>query len=57
MQLLAPIPFLVIERVPARYLWRYPLLAVFALLWLPVRLIARRATGWYHTPHQGVSSR
>ena len=56
-QLLAPIPFLVIERVPARYLWRYPLLAVFALLWLPVRLIARRATGWYHTPHEGVSSR
>lgn len=53
-QFLAPIPFLVREGVPAKYLWRYPLLAVFALLWLPVRVVARRATGWYHTPHRGT---
>lgn len=50
-QVLAPIVFLIRDRVPARYLWRYPLLVVFGLAWLPVRLMSWRVRGWYHTPH------
>jgi cellulose synthase/poly-beta-1,6-N-acetylglucosamine synthase-like glycosyltransferase len=50
-QVLAPIAFLVRDRVPARYLWRYPLLVVFGLAWLPVRLMSWRVRSWYHTPH------
>lgn len=50
-QVLAPIVFLIRDRVPARYLWRYPLLVVFGLAWLPVRLMSSRVRGWYHTPH------
>jgi len=50
-QVLLPIVFLVRDRVPGRYLWRYPLLVVFGLLWLPVRLMSSRVRGWYHTPH------
>lgn len=50
-QVLLPIVFLVRDRVPARYLWRYPLLVVFGLLWLPVRLMSSLVRGWYHTPH------
>jgi cellulose synthase/poly-beta-1,6-N-acetylglucosamine synthase-like glycosyltransferase len=50
-QVFAPILFLVRDRVPARYLWRYPLLVVFGLAWLPVRLMSSRVRGWYHTPH------
>lgn len=56
-QVAAPLPFLMRERVPARYLWRYPLLAVFGLVWVPARFVARRLTGWYHTPHKGGASR
>ena len=52
-QLLAPIAFLARDGVPGRYLWRYPLLTVFGLLWIPVRVLARFRGGWYHTPHQG----
>lgn len=51
-QVLAPIAFLIRDRVPARYLWRYPLLVVFGLAWLPVRLMSSRVRGWYHTPHE-----
>ncbi len=52
-QFLAPIAFLARDRVPARYLVRYPMLAVLAALWLPVRIASRTAGRWYHTPHQG----
>jgi cellulose synthase/poly-beta-1,6-N-acetylglucosamine synthase-like glycosyltransferase len=53
-QILAPIPFLVRDRVPGRYLVRYPLLVVLPLLKIPARLF--RPRGWYHTPH-GPESR
>jgi cellulose synthase/poly-beta-1,6-N-acetylglucosamine synthase-like glycosyltransferase len=51
-QVLAPIPFLARDHVGWRYLLRYPLLAVFGLLWLPIRLVSYRLRGWYHTPHE-----
>jgi cellulose synthase/poly-beta-1,6-N-acetylglucosamine synthase-like glycosyltransferase len=50
-QVVLPMAFLLRERVPARYLVRYPLLVVFGLLWVPVRLTSARVRGWYHTPH------
>ncbi len=50
-QLLAPIPFLFRDRIPARYLWRYPLLVLLPLIKIPGRF--RRSRGWYHTPHEG----
>lgn len=50
-QLFAPIPFLARDRVPARYLVRYPLLVLLPLLKIPARLLRNR--GWYHTPHEG----
>ncbi len=50
-QLLAPLPFLARDRVPARYLARYPLLILLPLLKIPARLVRNR--GWYHTPHEG----
>jgi cellulose synthase/poly-beta-1,6-N-acetylglucosamine synthase-like glycosyltransferase len=54
LQVVLPLPFLAREGVPARYLVRYPLLAVLAVLWLPVRVLSARAkAGWYHTPHGG----
>lgn len=52
-QFVAPIPFLVRDRVPARWILRYPMLAVLAMLWLPVQIASRRVSGWYHTPHRG----
>jgi cellulose synthase/poly-beta-1,6-N-acetylglucosamine synthase-like glycosyltransferase len=51
-QFLEPIPFLARDGVPPRYLARYPLLALLAALWLPIRVVSSRAgAGWYHTPH------
>ena len=50
-QLLAPIPFLFRDRIPARYLWRYPLLILLPLIKIPGRFL--RGRGWYHTPHEG----
>ena len=50
-QLLAPIPFLARDRVPAKYLVRYPLLVLLPLLKIPARFLRNR--GWYHTPHEG----
>ena len=38
---------------PAR-IAKLPLLAVYALIWIPERLIARRRQDWYHTPHEGT---
>lgn len=52
-QFLLPIPFLVRDRVPMRYVVRYPLLVLFAVLWIPVRVASRLRRGWYHTPHRG----
>jgi cellulose synthase/poly-beta-1,6-N-acetylglucosamine synthase-like glycosyltransferase len=52
-QILAPLAFLARDSVPGRYLWRYPLLTVFGLLWIPVRVLSRFRRGWYHTPHEG----
>jgi cellulose synthase/poly-beta-1,6-N-acetylglucosamine synthase-like glycosyltransferase len=54
-QALEPIPFLAREGVPARQLARYPLLALLAALWVPIRLVSTRAEGWYHTPHHGAT--
>ena len=53
-QVLLPIPFLARDGVPGRYLARYPVLTVLALLWVPVRIVSRLGGGgWYHTPHRG----
>ncbi|CAN5242684.1 glycosyltransferase family 2 protein [soil metagenome] len=48
-QLLAPLPFLIRDRVPLRYLRNYPLLALLPVLKISGRL--RRNREWYHTPH------
>jgi cellulose synthase/poly-beta-1,6-N-acetylglucosamine synthase-like glycosyltransferase len=53
LQFIAPLPFLVREGVGFRFLWRYPLLAVFGIIYLPVRVLGRLTEGWYHTPHEG----
>ena len=50
-QFLAPLPFLARDRVPARYIVRYPLLILLPLLKVPARLF--RNQSWYHTPHEG----
>ncbi|GMQ94664.1 MAG: hypothetical protein BMS9Abin12_2167 [Acidimicrobiia bacterium] len=42
---------LVVENVGFARIAKVPLLVVFALIWLPERLISRRQEGWYHTPH------
>jgi cellulose synthase/poly-beta-1,6-N-acetylglucosamine synthase-like glycosyltransferase len=52
-QVLQPVPFLARDGVPPARLARYPLLALLAALWVPVRLVSTRVEGWYHTPHQG----
>lgn len=52
-QFLFPIPFLLRERVPWRWVIRYPLLAGLAILWVPVQVASRRVTGWRRTPHRG----
>ncbi|MGH8935088.1 MAG: glycosyltransferase, partial [Acidimicrobiia bacterium] len=54
LQFFLPLAFLARERVPGRYLVRYPVLAVLAVLWLPVRVLsAAPGRAWYHTPHGG----
>lgn len=50
-QLATPLAFLVRDRVPARYLVRYPLLVILPLIKLGSRLVRNR--GWFHTPHSG----
>ncbi len=53
-QFCQPIPFLLRDGVPARYVVRYPLLAVLAALWVPIRLVSSRVgSDWFHTPHGG----
>ena len=51
LQFLAPIPFLARDKVPGRYLIRYPLLVLLPLLKIPAGFF--RKSGWYHTPHEG----
>ena len=53
LQVAQPIPFLLRDGVPARYVVRYPLLVVLAALWAPIRIASRRSRGWFHTPHTG----
>lgn len=56
-QFLQPIPFLLRDGVPARYVVRYPFLAVLAALWIPIRILsARVGAEWFHTPHKGPSA-
>ena len=55
-QVMLPIPFLFRDGVETRHIVRYPLLAILAALWLPIRLVSSRVSGWYHTPHTGVTS-
>ena len=50
-QLVAPIPFLARDRVPVRYLIRYPLLVLLPLMKVPAAFMRNR--DWYHTPHEG----
>lgn len=50
-QVVIPLPFLARDGVSWRYLVRYPVLAIFGLLWLPIRLMSYVTRGWYHTPH------
>ncbi|HEX9763460.1 MAG TPA: glycosyltransferase family 2 protein, partial [Acidimicrobiia bacterium] len=54
-QVLAPIPFLARDGVEPRRIARYPLLALLAALWLPIRVVSARVGGWYHTPHRGTT--
>jgi hypothetical protein len=51
LQVLEPIPFLARDGVPARRLVRYPLLVILAALWVPIRILSRKTSDWYHTPH------
>jgi cellulose synthase/poly-beta-1,6-N-acetylglucosamine synthase-like glycosyltransferase len=51
-QFLEPIPFLRRDGVPARYVVRYPLLALLAALWAPIRVVSSFTGGdWAHTEH------
>ncbi|MGI8518445.1 MAG: glycosyltransferase family 2 protein [Acidimicrobiia bacterium] len=52
-QLVIPIPFLLRDGVPARYLSRYPLLVLLPVLKLAGRF--RRNREWYHTPHGQIA--
>ena len=56
-QFVQPIPFLLRDGVPPRYVLRYPFLAVLAALWIPIRLVSSRVNGdWFHTPHGEVTN-
>ncbi len=50
---LLPLVFLVVDRVPGRYLVRYPYVVILALLWIPIRIASRLIGGWRRTPHSG----
>jgi cellulose synthase/poly-beta-1,6-N-acetylglucosamine synthase-like glycosyltransferase len=53
LQFFVPVPFLIRERVPLKWVVRYPVLAGLAVLWLPVQIVSRRVGGWVRTPHRG----
>ena len=54
-QVLEPVPFLARDGVEPARLVRYPLLVLLAALWVPIRIVSARTSGWYHTPHEGSS--
>ncbi len=50
---LAPIVFLIRDGVPAHYVVRYPLLALIAAAWLPIRILSRvGGREWRRTPRR-----
>ncbi|MFO7299823.1 MAG: glycosyltransferase [Actinomycetes bacterium] len=53
LQFVLPVPFLAREGLGWRRISRYPVLALLAALWVPIRLVSGRVRGWYHTPHTG----
>ncbi|MGI9585236.1 MAG: glycosyltransferase family 2 protein [Acidimicrobiia bacterium] len=48
-----PMAFLVREGVESRYILRYPVVSLIALLWIPIRIASRFTSGWRRTPHSG----
>jgi len=50
---LLPMLFLAIDRVPVRYIARYPYIVLIALLWIPIRIGSRIVSSWKRTPHRG----
>ncbi len=48
---LLPILFLIVDRVPARYIIKYPYVTLIAILWLPIRIGSRLFKGWNPTQH------
>jgi cellulose synthase/poly-beta-1,6-N-acetylglucosamine synthase-like glycosyltransferase len=50
---LLPIVFLIVDRIPARYIVKYPFVALIAILWLPIRVGSRFLKGWNRTDHGG----
>ncbi len=48
---LLPVVFLIVERVPARYIVKYPYVTVIAVLWFPIRVGSRVLRGWNRTDH------
>jgi hypothetical protein len=50
---LLPILFLLVDKVPAHYIVRYPYVTMVAILWLPIRIASRMLTGWTPTDHEG----
>jgi cellulose synthase/poly-beta-1,6-N-acetylglucosamine synthase-like glycosyltransferase len=56
-QFIQPIPFLLRDGVPLRYVVRYPFVVLLATLWIPIRLVSARAgRDWFHTPHGTTDS-
>lgn len=45
---------LAVEGAGVARIVKIPLLGLFALLWIPERVVARRDRSWYHTPHKGA---
>ncbi len=50
---LLPVVFLAVDRVPGRYIVRYPYVALIAVLWVPIRIASRVLSSWKRTPHTG----
>ena len=50
---LLPMGFLAVDRVPRRYIVRYPYVVLIALLWTPIRIGSRFLTSWKRTAHGG----
>ncbi len=46
---------LLVEGAGPNRIVRIPLLFLFALSWIPERVMGRRQGGWYHTPHGEVT--